>query len=145
MFALNMRSSSLWILVLAILFAGIAIYRIEEIEEVCALTGTSREYTRYCFLFDTKPVVKVSWIERTLEKNRVAVPPHRWTRTKGDIWTPFHFGRAHSKAPTTYFVQNLSETFLHESFSDDEILKMAQDFATGDPAIQRSAFERLEQ
>ena len=122
----------------------LASYKVEEIEEVCALTGASQRYTRYFSLFSTEPVLQESWVDEVLERTGNTPTRHEWVRTKGDTSTLTSFYRAHQRVPTTYRIRSGNWDDLKERFTDEEIIQLALDFSTGIPDRQQTACDRYD-
>jgi hypothetical protein len=120
----------------------LAAYKVERIEEVCALTGASQRYKRYFSLVSTKPVLKESWVDEVLASRGVTPIKHKWIRTAGDTSTLVTFYHSHDRAPITYWIRGDTVENLRDSFSEQEIGKLAEDFASGVRDRQESALER---
>lgn len=131
-----------------VLVAGLLVivaktFKIEEIKEVCSLTGTSQRYNTYFSVFSTRTVVTTSWIEDVLKEKNQPVPKYDWVRTMGNTRTILTVSFVHSRAPITYSARSWNLEFLRESHTDAEILELAKAFASGDPERQKDASNQL--
>ena len=138
----SLKKKALIVLLVGCVISVLATYKVERIEEVCARTGASQRYTRYFSLVSTKPIVKESWVDEVLASRGAPAINHEWVRTMGDTTTIATFYHAHSRAPITYWIRNDTLEDLKESFSEAEIGKLADDFASGIRERQEAALER---
>ncbi len=61
----------------SIIVAGVYTFKLESIEEIRTLTGSSRRNQRYFSRFSTQLRYTISWIEMTLQANGEEVPSPR--------------------------------------------------------------------
>src|SRR6478609_8020593 len=116
-----MKKKALIALLIGLVLLVLVTYKVERIEEVCALTGASQRYSRYFTLISTKPVVKVSWVDEVLSGRGRTPIKHEWVRTMGDTTTIATFYHGHRRAPITYWIRNATGNELRDSFTDQEI------------------------
>jgi len=137
-----MKMKALILLLVGCVILLLATYKVERIEEVCALTGASQRYSRYFSVFSTKPIMKESWVDQVIASRGGHPVEHEWVRTMGDTTTIVSFYRAHRRAPITYWIRGAELNDLKDSFNEHELGMLAEDFASGIKERQASALER---
>ncbi|MBN8457118.1 MAG: hypothetical protein J0M04_04680 [Verrucomicrobia bacterium] len=138
-----MKTKAPILVVVGCVIALVATFKVERIEEVCARTGASQRYSRYFSVFSTKPVVKASWVDEMIARGGRRPVDHEWIRTMGDTTTLYSFYRAHDSAPITYWIRFAELNDLRDSFTEQELEMLADDFASGIRERQESALVRF--
>jgi len=121
----------------------LATFKIENIEETCERTGAVRSYSRYFSFIRTGVALRESWVDQILRERGKPAVAHSWVKTKGDTVRLLTGNYGHGRAPLTYGLSYVTLEALRNSFSDDEIVTLAGEFASGVPERQNVALERL--